>query len=235
MPPRYLQAQAGAVGVFHEVPLLFLARMNGAGLTPTARMLEIGSSCGRIARYLCAYLDPEGTYEGFDIVTEPVEWCRANITPAHPNFRFRSVSLANTHYRPEPSLPDAATFEFPYESDSFDFVCANSVFTHLAPGAASNYVRETARVLRPGGTACTTWFLWSPVAGRYCHEFATAFTPGDDGTWATLDPSVPERAVAYTEESVCGMFDEAGLCIRGPLVHGFRWIQDLCVADKPEE
>ena len=233
MPPRRLQVQAGAAGVFHEVPLMFLAWMNLAGLEPTDRVLELGCSCGRIARYLCAYLDEGGSYEGFDIVSELIDWCTDNISPTHPNFHFTFTPMYNTHYSTDESLPRAEHFRFPYDDASFDFVCANSVFTHLEPASARNYIQEMARVLRPGGTTCTTWFWYNLSDDGYSNHYAKSFVPDADGSHAFVDPLVPERAVAYTDTWVRAAYADAGLTIREPLYRGYRWIQDLCIADKP--
>jgi SAM-dependent methyltransferase len=224
VPPLALQRQVGADGVFHEVPVFFLARMNMAGLRPDHDVLDIGCGCGRVARYLSDYLDPSSRYEGFDIMPGAIEWCRQNITPAHPNFGFMATPLRNTSYRPDPSLPDAATFRFPYDAASFDFVAAQSVFTHLVPDSAANYLSEIVRVLRPGGIACTTWFLFGD---SYTNAFTRPFTKGDET--ALLDPEDPEAAIAYRDDVVVEMFDHAGLSAE--LFPGFMF-QDLCVGRK---
>jgi ubiquinone/menaquinone biosynthesis C-methylase UbiE len=230
LPPLRLQRQVGAVGVFHEVPLIFLARMNVAGLRPTDDVLDIGCGCGRVARYLCDYLEDSARYEGFDVLANGIAWCRENITPVHPNFAFTTTPLRNTAFSPNPALPDAAAFRFPYDDDSFDFACAQSVFTHLAPDTAENYLRETARVLRPGGTSCTTWF-WFDEDG-YTHPFTEPMQRDETGTSAVLDPSSPETAIAYRGDVVRKMHHDAGLVVEEPLHRGYR-LQDLCIAKKP--
>lgn len=224
LPPIDLQSQVSPDGMFHEVPVFFLARMNMAGLRPDHDVLDIGCGCGRVARYLCDYLEPSSRYEGFDIMPGLIDWCHENIMPAHPNFGFTTTPLHTTPYRPEPSLPDAADFRFPYDDASFDFVAAQSVFTHLLPDAAANYLRETRRVLRPGGIACTTWFWFD---GDYINDLAKAFVKGDET--ALLDPGEPEAAIAYRSDLVAGMFDAAGMTVE--LFPGFMF-QDLAVGTK---
>lgn len=207
---------------------MFLARMNMAGLRPDHDVLDIGCGVGRVARYLCAYLYPSVRYEGFDVMDAAIAWCQENITPAHPNFGFTATPVLNTAYRTDPSLPDAATFRFPYDDASFDFVCAQSVFTHLLPESAENYVREMARVLRPGGISCTTW-LWFNDSG-YSHPFTEPMERHD--TYAVLNPEIPEAAIAYQEDAMRKMFGTGGLVIDGEYP-GYERIQDLCVAHKP--
>ncbi len=230
LPPKKLRAAVGAIGVFHDVPLVFLARMNMAGLRPDHDILEIGSGVGRIARYLCDYMDLSARYEGFDIVPKTVEWCQNNITPSYPNFRFRLMPLWNTLYNRDPTLPSAAEFQFPYDDESFDFVCANSVFTHLTQDATENYLRNIARVLRPGGVSCTTWFWFNPHG--YANGFIRRMQLDPSGTHAVLNPNVPEEAIAYRQDLVGEMFTSAGLTMREPMHPGFERIQDLCIATK---
>lgn len=240
IPPPEYQAKVGAVGVFHDVPLVFLARMNMAGLKPADRVLEIGCGVGRVARYLCDYLDDDGQFEGFDILPELITWCQENITPSYPNFHFRSTPLRNDAYNPNDSLPSASEFVFPYEDDQFDFVAANSVFTHLLPDAAANYVREAGRVLRPGGIACTTWFLLdddgytTPFAGPLRPIPVQQWIRQEPGDHAVFDLQNPEAGIAYTADAIRDMFKDAKLDVQEPLHHGYRRIQDLVIATKPE-
>lgn len=231
MPPIEYRAKVGAVGVFHDVPLVFLARLNMAGLEPSHRVLEIGCGVGRIARYLCDYLDDDGSFAGFDILPDLITWCQENITPTYPNFEFTATPLRNDAYTRDGNLPSASEFRFPYEDDEFDFVAANSVFTHLLPDAAANYVREAARVLKPGGTSCTTWFLLDD--GGYTNPFSERWTSQDPGDHAVLDPHNPEAAVAYKADTIRAMFKKADLEVEEPLRHGYRRIQDLVIAKKP--
>ncbi len=231
IPPIEYRAKVGAVGVFHDVPLVFLARLNMAGLRPDHRILEIGCGVGRIARYLCDYLGDEGSFEGFDILPELIEWCQQNITPVYPNFKFTATPLRNDAYTQDADLPSASEFRFPYDDDEFDFVAANSVFTHLMPDAAANYVREAARVLRPGGTACTTWFILDDDG--YTNPFAQRWVPQGNGDHAVFDTQKPEAAVGYQATVIRKMFGDADLVVEEPLHHGYRRIQDLCIAKKP--
>jgi SAM-dependent methyltransferase len=229
MPPPKLLRQAGPIKAFHEIPLMFLARMNMAGLRPDHRVLDIGCGIGRIARYLCGYIGESGSYEGFDVLSECIEWCRENITPAYPNFRFTATPLRNTYYTPDPELPDAASFRFPYDDDSFDFVCANSVFTHLMPDVSQQYLKETARVLRPGGVSCTTWFWYNDEG--YSHELTERMQRQSSGSYAVLNPDNEDAAVGYPEAVVREMCKTAGLSVVEPLHPGYR-LQDCCVAEK---
>ena len=84
------------------------------GLKPDERVLDAGCGIGRIAVPLTEYLDESGGYEGFDIAPEGIAWCRENITPRYPNFRFQVADIYNKSYNPEGSQK-ADEYEFPYE------------------------------------------------------------------------------------------------------------------------
>src|SRR5688572_11865166 len=60
---------------------------------PGSRLLDIGCGVGRVALPLARLLPDDVTYEGFDVVRGAVRWCRSRITPNHPSFRFRHVSV----------------------------------------------------------------------------------------------------------------------------------------------
>ena len=84
-----------------------------ADLKPNERVLDIGSGNGRMATPLTWYLSSEGSYDGFDIVSEGVEWCSRHITPRFPNFRFKHADIFNAAYNRFGTM-QAHEFRFPY-------------------------------------------------------------------------------------------------------------------------
>jgi hypothetical protein len=54
-------------------------------LSPSARVLEVGCGCGRLARAFGGYLSSEGSYEGFDVAHALIEWCKQHLQPLLPN------------------------------------------------------------------------------------------------------------------------------------------------------
>lgn len=232
MPSDVLQARVGPAPAFHDVALTTMGRMNMAGLRPDHDILDIGCGVGRTARYLCDYMDAGARYEGFDIMEEMIVWCQENITPRFPNFHFTYTPLSNTSYRPDRRLPSASQFEFPYPDGSFDFAFAHSVFTHLPPDATINYLHELQRVLRPGGIAYTTWFLFDGDLSASPKTMVSEMTLDGSGLFAVHNPEVPDNAVGYREDYVLDEIAKCGLTVSGPVHYGFERMQDVVVAVK---
>ena len=128
-----------------------------ANLDPDADILDAGCGGGRMAAALLYYLR-EGSYTGFDVHPESIDWCRATIAPRNPRFSFDHADLRNSQYNPAGEA-QAADHRFPYGGESFDFVIAVSLFTHMFRRETARYLSEFARVLRPGGAAFVTAYL----------------------------------------------------------------------------
>jgi SAM-dependent methyltransferase len=206
-----------------------------AGLQSSDRVLDIGCGIGRMARVLVPELRPPGSYDGFDIVPEGISWCRNHYRDTPARFRFEHVNLHNAEYNPG-GVASAAHFRFPYDDGTFDLALATSVFTHLLADAADHYLAETARVLSPGGRLFGTWFLLDP--GRPAAAEAPSFSPAAGGAAATLDPAIPEAAVAYQEAWLRERLHAHGLRLREPIHYG-SWTgqrglssQDIVIADR---
>ena len=193
-----------------------------ADLKPHEAVLEPGCGTGRMAEPLAGYLDPGGTYDGFDIVRGAIDWCVENISSQHPNFSFRHVDVVNPEYNPKGSVAPSE-FVFPYPDEAFDFVFLTSVFTHMRPADVRRYLGEIRRVLRPKGRCLATFFLLhdasiaSVGAGRASRRFEHE---GDGFFYDSRD--APEAAVAYAQEDVLAFLDSAGLELARPVRYG-RW------------
>lgn len=208
------------------------------GLKPHEKVLDIGSGVGRMARPLTRYLSADGTYEGFDIVPAGVEWCLKAYEP-FPNFNFRLANIRNKAYNPKGEV-EAAGYRFEYPDDSFDFAFATSVFTHMLPDEVITYLREIARVLRPGGRCLATYFLLDAVSRAHIEkgDANLDFKYQGEG-FLTIDPDAPEEAVAYPKEWVFEQNEKVGLKV-SRVVHG-GWsgrepeasYQDILLVEKP--
>ena len=206
-----------------------------AGLSPHDRVLDLGCGIGRMARVLVNVLEPPGSYDGFDVVPEGVQWCRAHYVGTPVPFRFALVDLRNSRYNPAGAL-SPGEFRFPYADESFDLVIATSLFTHLLSDTADHYLAESARVLAPGGRMLSTWFLLDatpPPRVQPAYDFTHPLGPA-----MVLDPAEPERAVAHRESWLRARLAACGLRLRGPIRYG-TWsgrsgtsLQDIVVADR---
>jgi SAM-dependent methyltransferase len=219
---------------------LFRILKRHGGLKRSHRVLDVGCGCGRAALPLTDYLT-DGFYDGFDVVPELISWCRQNITTRHANFRFEHADVANAFYQDRAS-GRAASYRFPYESDTFDLAILNSVFTHMLRDDLVNYAAEIARTLKPGGAAFMTFYLLNDESRRMKEVTRKGYRVWrryQRGGIRVLDPQRPEGAVAYPEETARALLREKGLqvqqvllgswCGRVDAVYG----QDIIIARKP--
>jgi SAM-dependent methyltransferase len=210
------------------------------GLRPMDRVLEVGAGTGRMARPLTRYLT-DGEYSGIEIVATAVDWAQREISSRYPNFNFIHADIHNLVYNPG-GVQRAAEYRFPFPDATFDFAYATSVFTHMYPADIEHYLRELARVLRPGGRCLATFFLLNPqshasmAAGRSLHTFPH---PGDG--YRVLDPLIPEAAISFEETDIRRMYATARLQLIEPIHFGgwtgcsdFRTYQDIVLAEKPK-
>jgi SAM-dependent methyltransferase len=207
------------------------------GLKPTDRVLDIGSGVGRVAIPLTHYLDAGGRYDGFDIVRRGITWCRRHITRHHPNFRFHHVRVRSSEYRERGT--SASGFRFPFEDASFDFAFATSLFTHLVLAETRQYLRESVRVLAPGGRLVATFFLLNDHAREALpHLDAHYRFPIEQPPLRLADASNPAAGVAIDEEVLIGLIREAGFTAHE--IHYGKWtarpdgvtFQDLVICQR---
>ena len=169
------------------------------GLKPTHRVLDIGCGIGRMAGPLTSYLTNGGSYEGFDIVKDGIDWCQANITPRFPNFKFQVADIHNDHYNPLGRYP-ATEYKFPFPDKEFNFSFLTSVFTHMPTAEVEQYVHEIGRVLEPGGTCMATFFLINDESRRLMTTPKSAHN---------IQHYTEGRYIAYADDpEICVGFDE---------------------------
>lgn len=162
-------------------------------------VLEIGCSHGRTMLALLDYIKPPGTYEGLDIRPNKIEFAQKNIHARYQHFNFTVADVYNGTYNPQ-GRQKGDTYKFPYDDGSFDVVYAASVFTHLVPRDAANYLKESRRVLRKDGLCLFSFFVLDYYRGpgmsttsfyEFDHPFADF-----DGV-AVYDSQAPENVIAY--------------------------------------
>ncbi len=142
----------------------FLALAQAAGLPASGPIdvLDWGCGCGRIARWLAPDVAARGgSFTGCDLNPTLAAWCAANL--------------------PGRYLPNDLMPPLPLVAESVDLAYAHSVLTHLAERTARAWLRELARVLRPGGVAVLTF---------HDEAYAAAWGPPEVRAGLALQPYV---------------------------------------------
>jgi SAM-dependent methyltransferase len=207
-----------------------------AGLRRWDHVLDVGSGLGRIAWPLAARLGWRGRYVGIDAAKPYVEWCCQHLPVKKLEFVF--ADIRTSAYNVHGAIPPER-FTFPWPDGCFDLAIATSLFTHLLPEAADNYLAQIARCLRPRGRLFASFFLLDQ-AGRAAAAagatYPTFLHPIPEGL--LHDPAVPEDGIAYHPEWVAGAFARHGLQVVS--AHRGSWkvptelyYQDVIVARKP--
>ena len=140
---RYRESIGGLWEEMGQLQLQFLVEQ---GLKPTHRLLDLGCGPLRGGLRFIPYLDP-GNYWGIDNNEALIEagW---NIELAQANLQSR---------QPRNQLVCLKDFEFLSLKTSFDFVLAQSVFTHLNFNRIRRCLTRLAPVMEPGGKFFATF------------------------------------------------------------------------------
>ena len=110
--------------------LLGTMQKEGAAVESFSAVLDFGCGCGRVLRHWRAVQGPQ--LYGVDCNARLIGWCRENLP-------FAEFST-NRSYPP-----------LPYRDQSFDWVYAVSVFTHMSEALQLIWMKELKRIVRPGG------------------------------------------------------------------------------------
>jgi len=219
VPPRHLNFVGH--GDFEAIGDEFLRYFSDyGGLEPEGKVLEIGSGIGRMARPLTRYLTT-GTYDGVDIVPKGIRWCERNIGARFPSFKFHLADIYNLAYNPKGRL-QPLQYRFPFSDEQFNFAALTSVFSHMLKPDVEHYLHETARTLRPNGTALITFFFLNAESRSLIEKGLSPlmFQFSRDGCRVN-DDLVPEYAVAYDESVIRQLCKNVGLSINA--LHYGAW------------
>jgi len=99
-------------------------------------VLDFGCGCGRTLVWLCKSF-PGIQWHGTDVDAEAIEWCRKNIPGG--------IFAINGEAPP-----------MRYRDETFDFIYAISVFTHLNSDAQRAWIQELRRIVKRGGIVLLT-------------------------------------------------------------------------------
>jgi ubiquinone/menaquinone biosynthesis C-methylase UbiE len=151
-------------------------------IEPDDRVLEIGCGVARIGRELAPYC---GEWHGSDISGNMIKFARE---------RTKDIPNVFLHELPLPNLSI-------FNDGSFDCVYATIVFMHLDKVEMFNYMRETYRVLAPGGRAYfDTYNIVAPDAWQEFMKIIEAFPLGNRPEHVSQFSSAPEM-LKFMEEA----------------------------------
>lgn len=154
VPPSWLRFRVGGsaelahfLAVGERTASDIRSALAEAGVDPDrfADVLDFGCGCGRTLLWMARDASSRQRWHGTDIDSEAIAWCRAQLDFAR--------------FAVNPPLPPLDA-----PDDSYDFIYAISVFTHLDADRQDAWLAELRRVIRPGGVALLT------VHGESCAE-----------------------------------------------------------------
>jgi len=137
-------------------------------LRRNSRFLDFGCGWGRFLRFFWKDIN-ENMLFGCDVNSVILDVCRETHVPGN-------LALIS----PEGRLP--------YRDKYFDFVIAYSVFTHLPERMNLHWIREIARVSKPGCIFCLT------LEPRRFIDFITSIPPDTDSEWYRLLSQYADRS-----------------------------------------
>ncbi|GAB4058782.1 methyltransferase domain-containing protein [Uliginosibacterium sediminicola] len=120
-------------GLFYRAVLPYVNRMRPLA---TRTLLDFGTGWGRFPRTFVKIFEPHNIH-GIDVDQAMVDVCRNSFSFGHFS---RCEPFPPTHI----------------ENEQFDLITAYSVFSHLSEDAANGWIKEFARILRPGGLVAFT-------------------------------------------------------------------------------
>ena len=126
-------------------------------------VLDFGCGVGRIMRHLRSTRGPQ--WHGTDYNPQLVKWCRDHLKFSQFKVNTLSDKLA-------------------YADESFDFIYAYSVFTHLNEELQFFWIDELSRVLKPGG------YIYFTTHGEY---FVRALNPAERESFQKGQPVIREQ------------------------------------------
>ena len=170
---------------------------------------------------LTTYLDETGSYNGFDVVLEGIDWCNNKIARNHENFNFIHVSLNNDLYTTKGA--SAVRFVFPYANNTFDKVFTFSVYTHMQVDEISNYLKETRRTLKSEGFCFSTFFLYNDSNEKHIASQKDFNFPVRGDGFRLMNANTINGNIAIHENLLENITSNAGFNIE-KIVHG-RWKQ----------
>jgi SAM-dependent methyltransferase len=155
-------SSTGELGYWYAIGEAW-AHIADAFLPASARVLDIGCGCGKMARFFVHRRDL--VYTGLDVHYPSIYWCDREFARYSDRFRFAHVDVWSRLYNPLGTLA-ADRVTLPVDDESIDLVICGSLFTHLPEPGFLHYLAELRRCLAPSGTALVSLHT-EPSNGRF--------------------------------------------------------------------
>lgn len=136
-------------------------RQGGYELASFDRVLDFGCGCGRTLIHI-KELAPGAQFDGTDIDKPAIDWCKQNL-------RFGTFRVGQ------------ASPPTDYAPDTFDFIYAISVFTHLDEDFQFRWLEELRRIAKPEGVLLLT--VDSSLVGDKEFVFQRSYEDGLFPAW----------------------------------------------------
>jgi SAM-dependent methyltransferase len=235
LPPNHLRVRVGVsnrlfANQVHHLRQGVQRWMNwfeNGWVTMDSNIIDLGVGCGRYAQHFknLSYYGHRysGSYLGIDIDAEALEWCRENFDD---RFEFVQSTHESTSYVNDQAKPDE--YRFPRDDGTVDFIFGESVFSHLLEDTAMNYLREGARVLRPGGVMAVSCFCIDLRGKKFGDRQSFDHKMGRTYVQSLKQPTA---AVAYDSDVLIAMALEAGFS-EARVDHSAEAVQQCLVATR---
>ncbi len=180
------------------------------------QILDFGCGCGRTIIWFLGTGDSIHL-SGTDIDVAAIDWCRTHLDAAT--------------FEVNPPLPP-----LPYEANSFDFVYAISVFTHLKEDYQFRWLGELRRVTQSKGYVLLTLhgsYYWSRMRPQAIEEIKQRGFMFLEGA-RSMEGLFPEwyQNAYHTQEYVFSRYSEY-FDILEYIPHGLDSCQDIVLLQKP--
>jgi SAM-dependent methyltransferase len=136
-------------------------RKVGLKLESFPRILDFGCGCGRTLVHMRSLMAC-AQFDGTDIDAKAIAWCKQHL-------KFANFSLS----KESPPIE--------YSSDTFDFIYAISVFTHLDEDYQFRWLEELRRIAKPGAILLLT--VDSSLLGEKDFVFKRSYEEGLFPSW----------------------------------------------------
>jgi SAM-dependent methyltransferase len=242
-PPLHLRRHVGGMSAgFNGPGYEFVAYLRLlAGLQNGDSLWDLACGCGMLELAL-EDLGWHGKLTATDISKPCIDWAQKNIGARVASDNFIHMDIYNEAYYRGGKLTTEAWLDG-FSGNKFDVVIAKSLFTHVLPDEQIVYLKGIADRLKPGGRALLTFFVLSEDQARLAASGKNRMsfqTYEADERCAVYRPLAPHAAVAYREEYLREMFQNAGFKMDGYKLHPGTWtgnpgglsFQDIVVAER---